>query len=221
MIRDGVNYRIISDHLGSPRLVVNANTGEIVQQMNYDEFGVVLLDTNPGFQPFGFAGGLYDQHTGLVRFGARDYDPETGRWTSKDPIRFAGGDTNLFGYVLNDPLNFIDEQGTGRRPPYTRPGGRDPRAPGSPLRNGPVVRPDSAWQRQQQQRKQDFLNRYQKRDPRDIAENWNPIAEQWRDMDKVAQDLLPDPRLFPESLRDILREHLRKGGGQCPSYWSY
>jgi len=40
--------------------------------MDYDEFGNVLLDTNPGFQPFGFAGGLSDQRTGLVRFGARD-----------------------------------------------------------------------------------------------------------------------------------------------------
>ena len=43
-----------------------------------------LNDTNPGFQPFGFAGGLYDPDTGLVRFGARDYDAETGRWTSKE-----------------------------------------------------------------------------------------------------------------------------------------
>ena len=35
----------------------------------------------------------------LVRFGARDYDPTIGRWTAKDPIDFAGGDTNLYGYV--------------------------------------------------------------------------------------------------------------------------
>jgi len=35
----------------------------------------------------------------IVRFGARDYDPETGRWTAKDPIMFAGGDANLYGYV--------------------------------------------------------------------------------------------------------------------------
>ena len=40
--------------------------------MDYDEFGRVVL-TNPGFQPFGFAGGLYDEHTELTRFGARDY----------------------------------------------------------------------------------------------------------------------------------------------------
>ncbi|MCB9610787.1 MAG: hypothetical protein H6716_29655, partial [Polyangiaceae bacterium] len=37
------------------------------------------------FVPFGFAGGIHDADTGLVRFGARDYDAVTGRWTSKDP----------------------------------------------------------------------------------------------------------------------------------------
>jgi RHS repeat-associated protein len=61
--------------------------------------------------PFGFAGGLYDPDTELVRFGARDYDPETGRWTAKDPIWFAGGDTNLYAYVGNDPVNLIDYSG--------------------------------------------------------------------------------------------------------------
>jgi RHS repeat-associated protein len=111
MIKGGVTYRIIRDHLGSPRLVVNASTGAIAQRMDFDEFGRVLLDTNPGFTPFGFAGGLYDPDTGLVRFGARDYDAEIGRWTAKDPIRFAGGDTNLYGYVFNDPVNFVDPSG--------------------------------------------------------------------------------------------------------------
>ncbi len=69
------------------------------------------MDTNPGFQPFGFAGGIYDQHTKLVRFGARDYDAETGRWTAKDPIGFRGGDANLYTYVGNHPLKFIDPLG--------------------------------------------------------------------------------------------------------------
>jgi RHS repeat-associated protein len=50
--------------------------------MDYDAWRNVLVDTHPGFQPFGFAGGLYESEIGLVRFGARDYDPETGRWTA-------------------------------------------------------------------------------------------------------------------------------------------
>jgi len=79
--------------------------------MDNDSFGNIITDTNPGFQPFGFAGGLYEASTKLTRFGARDYDAETGRWTSKDPILFGGGDTNLFGYVLQDPVNLFDPEG--------------------------------------------------------------------------------------------------------------
>lgn len=111
MIKGGVTYRIVSDHLGSPRLVVNITDGAVAQRMDYDEFGNVTHDSNPGFQPFGYAGGIYDRDTKLVRHGARDYDAETGRWTAKDPIRFDGNDTNLYGYVHNDPINYIDISG--------------------------------------------------------------------------------------------------------------
>ena len=111
MISGGTTYRIFSDQLGSPVLVVNAATGAIIEQITYDEFGNVLGDTHPGFQPFGFAGGLYDQDTKLINFGARDYTPSTGRWTAKDLSLFDGGDTNLYSYVLADPVNFEDPDG--------------------------------------------------------------------------------------------------------------
>lgn len=111
VIKGGVTYRIISDHLGSVRLVVNAVTGAVAQRLEYDEFGVVTMDTAPGFQPFGFAGGLYDAQTGLVRFGVRDYDAATGRWTAKDPVLFNGRDTNRYEYAYSDPINFFDQTG--------------------------------------------------------------------------------------------------------------
>lgn len=79
VMADNTVYRFITDHLGSVRLVANAETGQVVQRMDYDAFGRVLNAVNPGFQPFGFAGGLYDDDTGLVRFGARDYDAYSGR----------------------------------------------------------------------------------------------------------------------------------------------
>ncbi|MEZ4287764.1 MAG: RHS repeat-associated core domain-containing protein [Polyangiales bacterium] len=103
-------YRVVSDLRGSVRRVVNVSTGQVVQAMDYDAWGRVLSDTNPGFQPFGFAGGLYDPATQLVRFGARDYDPFTGRWTAKDPMIFRDG-TNLFAYVNGDPVNRLDPTG--------------------------------------------------------------------------------------------------------------
>jgi RHS repeat-associated protein len=112
LVKGGVTYRILSDHLGSVRLVVNAADGSIAQQIDYDEFGNPTFVTGPAdFQPFGFAGGLYDADTGLMRFGARDYDPEVGRWTAKDPIRFAGRDANLYQYVVGDPVNLKDPAG--------------------------------------------------------------------------------------------------------------
>jgi RHS repeat-associated protein len=111
MVRNGITYRIASDHLGSPRLVIDSATGTVVQRLDYDSWGNVLQDTNPGFQPFGFAGGLHDRDTRFARFGARDYDPQTGRWTAKDPVLFSGGDTNLYAYVWSDPINITDPFG--------------------------------------------------------------------------------------------------------------
>ena len=84
-------YRIITDHLGGPRLVIDTETGEVVQRIDYDAFGTVSRDTKPGFQPFGFAGGLYDRASGLVRFGAglrpRDRPVDFER---SDPLRWRG-----------------------------------------------------------------------------------------------------------------------------------
>ena len=110
IIKGGINYRIVTDHLGSVRLVVNSQTGEVAQRMDYDAWGNVIEDTNPSFQPFGYAGGIYDRDTGLTRLGARDYDPESGRWTTKGPIGFNGG-LNHYGYVHQNPINLFDPTG--------------------------------------------------------------------------------------------------------------
>lgn len=142
MERDGKTYLIFADPLGSPRLVMDAASGAVVQRMDYDAFGVVLRDTRPGFQPFGFAGGLYDGHTGLTRFGARDYDPSTGRWTTTDPILFAGGQQNFYAYAANDPVNRRDPDGLQQA---ASGGGADPRfdptAQGQPDVGGPMAPP--------------------------------------------------------------------------------
>src|SRR3989337_3023996 len=112
VIKGGVSYRVVADHLGSVRLVVRVADGVVVQRLAYDEFGRELLNTNAGFQPFGYAGGLADAQTTLVRFGARDYDAEAGRWTAREPLRFGGG-INLYAYCGADPVNATDSRGLG------------------------------------------------------------------------------------------------------------
>jgi RHS repeat-associated protein len=111
MIRGGATYRILSDHLGSPRLIVNATTGAIAQRMDFDEWGRLALATNPSLHPFGFGGGLLDRSVARTRFGARDYSAGIGRWASQDPLRFHSGDTNAYAFVLNDPIGLSDPLG--------------------------------------------------------------------------------------------------------------
>ena len=111
MTSGGSTYYLTYDQVGSLRVVADA-TGNVIKRIDYDSFGNIVDDTDPTFEiPFGFAGGLHDRDTGLVRFGFRDYDPDVGRWTAKDPILFAGGDTDLYGYCLNDPINLVDPDG--------------------------------------------------------------------------------------------------------------
>jgi RHS repeat-associated protein/uncharacterized repeat protein (TIGR01451 family) len=111
MLKNGNVYRIVADHVGSPRLIIDVAAGTIAQRIDYDEWGNVVNDTNQGFQPFGFAGGIYDIDTGLIRFGARDYDSISGRWTAKDQASFYGGEANLYAYAGNNPVNFTDALG--------------------------------------------------------------------------------------------------------------
>jgi RHS repeat-associated protein len=112
MLKGGQVFRFVKDQLGSPRVVINATTGAAAQTLEFDEFGKLLSDSAAGFQPFGFAGGLYDRDTTLIRYGVRDYDAQAGRWLSKDPIRFDGG-INLFLYANSDPITFVDLTGAG------------------------------------------------------------------------------------------------------------
>jgi RHS repeat-associated protein len=92
-----------------------------MQQLDYDEYGNVTGDTNPGFQPFGFMGGLHDADTGLVTVGHRNYDAEVGRPTVSDPIRFGRAETSLHENAVNDPINLAQAVGWQITPPPTGP----------------------------------------------------------------------------------------------------
>jgi len=99
MMKGYNTYYLVTDQIGTVRAVADG-AGRIVKRLDYDSFGNLITvtdNTNYLYPPLPmipttFANGLYDPDTKLIRFGLRDYDPETGRWTAKDPIGFAGGD---------------------------------------------------------------------------------------------------------------------------------
>ncbi|CAN5695758.1 hypothetical protein BH09MYX1_BH09MYX1_11450 [soil metagenome] len=121
LLRPDGAYRVVSDQLGSVKLVIKTD-GTVVESRNYNAWGIPVWTaaTNGGtdlwkFVPFGFAGGLWDEYSNLVRFGARDYNPWAARWWSKDPSRFGGG-VNFYAYANNDPVNYVDPNGREPEP---------------------------------------------------------------------------------------------------------
>lgn len=118
-ISNGKKFQIISDQVGTPKIIIDLSSGEVINELEYDEFGIIGEGSRTFSKniskikiPFGFAGGLYDPLTDFLRFGKRDYYSRVGRWMSKDPLVFSGGDSNLYSYVFQDPINFIDKEGT-------------------------------------------------------------------------------------------------------------
>jgi RHS repeat-associated protein len=111
-VTDDRVLRLITDVTGSVRLVVDAGTGAVLQRCDYDPLGRRVADDAPGLQPFGFAGGIHDPATGLVHLGARVLDPVSGRFTTRDPLRFAGGQTNPYLHADGNPVDWHDPTGT-------------------------------------------------------------------------------------------------------------
>jgi RHS repeat-associated protein len=104
-------FHLAYDQVGTLVAVV-ASSGAVVKSVVRDSFGNLVLDSAPALPvPLGFAGGLEDPDTGLVHFGARDYDPALGRFTARDPIDVCSGDMTLYSYCGQDPVGRIDPSG--------------------------------------------------------------------------------------------------------------
>jgi len=111
MVKGASTYYLTYNQIGTLKIISDLS-GNVIKKIDYDSFGNIVDDTNSSFEiPFRFAGGLYDKDTGLIRLGYRDYDPDISRWTAKDPMLFESEDTDLYGYCLNDPFNYVDPEG--------------------------------------------------------------------------------------------------------------
>jgi RHS repeat-associated protein len=108
---DGSIYCYHFDALGSVIALTDMDQ-TIVNAYAYDPFGR-LREQESLAQPFKYVGryGVMHEPNGLYYMRARYYDPSVGRFISEDPIGFAGGDVNLYAYVQNDPVNFVDPNG--------------------------------------------------------------------------------------------------------------
>ena len=103
----GVKY-FLQDHLGSTVGLADA-AGTVAATQSYDAFGNGADAAFP--TRYQFTGREFDRFTGLQYSRARWYHPGIGRFISEDPIEFAGGDINLYGYVWNNPTMFTDPMG--------------------------------------------------------------------------------------------------------------
>ena len=111
----GVQIDYITDAIGSVVGTVN-QSAQVVNTYRYKPFGGLLAKTGVGADPaFGFAGAHGYRQTGKkysdIYIRRRHDDTTNGRWTTKDPIEYPGGDWNVYGYVGNAPTSFVDPSG--------------------------------------------------------------------------------------------------------------
>ncbi len=109
-ISSGTPSWILQDRLGSTRFVADNNGTSVDATYTYDAYGN-LTTTAPTAPTYLWTGQLYDPATALYYERARFYDPETGRWTTQDPLGLAAGDSDLYRYVNNAPTNHTDPTG--------------------------------------------------------------------------------------------------------------
>jgi RHS repeat-associated protein len=114
----GADLYYHADALGSI-VALTDNNGNVVETYSYQAFGRPTIKDGSGNaisvsavgNPFMYAGTEYDPETGFYHMGFRYLDPDTGRWTQEDPIGFGGGEANLYSYVHNSPIRYIDPLG--------------------------------------------------------------------------------------------------------------
>lgn len=110
MLRGNITSYHQADGLGSVTSLSDSK-GSLVSTYEYDSFGNLTTSTGTLSNPFRYTGREFDVETGFYFYRARYYAPNIGRFISEDPIGFVGVTVNLYVYVLNNPVNFIDPYG--------------------------------------------------------------------------------------------------------------
>jgi RHS repeat-associated protein len=105
----GTAYFYTRDHLGSVREMTDSN-GTIQARYSYDPYGRATQVSGSMASDFQYAGYYEHAGSGLNLTLFRAYDPNTGKWLSRDPIAENGG-INLYGYTGNDPIKLRDVLG--------------------------------------------------------------------------------------------------------------
>lgn len=112
----GVYSLTIADHHGTGQLAIDATSLALTQRRTLP-FGAIRGETPtnwPGTK--GFVGGIDDtEDTGLTHLGAREYDPDTGRFISVDPLFQSDMPQTLNGYSYGaqNPTALSDPSGLG------------------------------------------------------------------------------------------------------------
>ncbi len=101
-----------NDHLGTPQKMTDAS-GTVVWAADYKPFGEVNITTSTITNNLRLPGQYYDQETGLHYNYFRDYNPAIARYIEADRIGLSGG-INLYRYVGNNPIIYIDLLGLSR-----------------------------------------------------------------------------------------------------------
>lgn len=107
--QDGQDYSYLYDGKGNVTALLDSSQN-VVAEYTYDPFGNRISKTGTLDQPIQFSTKPYDEKTGLSYYGYRFYSPTLGRWLTRDPLGEAGG-MNLYGFVRNNPVNYIDPDG--------------------------------------------------------------------------------------------------------------
>jgi RHS repeat-associated protein len=102
----------LRDHVGSIVELVDGG-GTVQTSYTYDPFGTSTVSGAMSTNPFDYTARESDA-TPFRYYRARYYDSTRQRFSSEDPIGFNAGDVNLYAYVRNNPLGFIDLLGLDR-----------------------------------------------------------------------------------------------------------